>query len=81
MRILNGDSKYGFHFSKSIPRSGCSAVSYLAGKEEKGIEAEVTNELVIVFGGVSHNGYIYNTIEEYPITLSGDLAAPTKTPK
>lgn len=35
----------------------------------------------MVFGGVSHNGFIYNTIEEYPISANGDLLIPEKFTK
>lgn len=45
------------------------------------MKAPIIEERLIVFGGVSHNGFLYNTIEEYPITISGDLEEPKKIAK
>ena len=53
-------------------------MTYITEKEET---SPMTNERLMIFGGLSHNGYIYNAIEEYPITVDGDLAAPEKLAK
>lgn len=86
MRILNANCENGFHFSYSIPRAGCTAVSYFANTSETTTTATtntttISNEKLMVFGGISHNGYIYNTIEEYTISSDGSLLVPEKHTK